>query len=55
MWHLGLRKEKDIIALVLVFVVLGVLITIIVNQCGVLSCSAPALEDPGIINSFDGR
>ncbi len=54
MWHLGLRKEKDVIALVIVFIALGIMITIIANQCGIFSCGVgPAGQDQGLVDSFD--
>ena len=45
-----IRKDTNLIILVLIFIVLGILATMLANQCGLVECEPVSVENPAIVN-----
>lgn len=45
-----IRKDTKLILLVLIFIVLGILATLLANQCGFVECEPISVENPSIVN-----
>jgi hypothetical protein len=49
-----MRKDAKLITLVIIFVVLGILATMLANQCDFIGCE-PTTENPAIVNHPEGE